>query len=454
MISLGKRVRSLGAAAVLLAATMPARAGDVPTGRLIETVACAADATQTYALYVPTSFDPTRTWPVIFCFDPGARGRVPVERFMAAAEKFGYIVAGSNNSRNGPWAANANAINLMIHDVDRVLPLDRKRIYAAGLSGGARTACQVAVAGVAHGVIACSGGFMNRETPAEVRFPFFGAAGLQDFNYLELREVDRDLAARHAPHRVLIHAGGHEWLPPEFAMEALAWLDLQAMRSGAKPKDAEWIAAQFAARLAAVPAQPAAENFRALESLVADFGGLVDVSECEKKITALGAAREVREALKAERAAERREQSVTDDLLGAVRDGFTNEVRKTSAELRVKATLPEGSPERQMATRVLQGVYISCAEPARELLRNENYDGAAPLLEMMTLLQPDRPQAFFDLARCRAHRGDRKKALAALQQAAAAGFKDVARIEAESAFAPLRSEPAFLDLLRAMRGRP
>ena len=88
--------------ALVLTATLRA-APTLPQGEVLAQVACASDANQTYALYVPRSFDPAKKSPVLFCFDPGARGRVPVERFKAAAEKFGWIVAGSNNSRNGPW---------------------------------------------------------------------------------------------------------------------------------------------------------------------------------------------------------------------------------------------------------------------------------------------------------------------------------------------------------------
>ena len=79
-----------------------AQADELPRGRLIEAVVCAKEPQQSYALYVPSNYEAGRRWPVVFCFDPGARGRAPVERLQAAAEKFGWLVAGSNNSRNGP----------------------------------------------------------------------------------------------------------------------------------------------------------------------------------------------------------------------------------------------------------------------------------------------------------------------------------------------------------------
>ena len=45
----------------------------------------------------------------MYAFDPGARGKLPVELMKDAAERFGYIVVGSNNSRNGSWKIEAEA---------------------------------------------------------------------------------------------------------------------------------------------------------------------------------------------------------------------------------------------------------------------------------------------------------------------------------------------------------
>lgn len=427
-------------------------AAELPRGRVLEKVECAADSKQSYALYVPTKFNPKVRWPVLFCFDPGARGRVPVERFAAAAEKFGYIVAGSNNSRNGPWPANVAAIDAMIRDVDGFFPLDQKRVYVAGLSGGARVACQVAMNGLAQGVVACSAAFPDGTTPDKVSFAVFGTAGVTDFNYLELRRVDRELDERRVMHRVVIHDGGHEWLSSELAVQALAWFDLQAMRAGTLPRDPARIEAEFALRRDGAPAAPAPARFAALKSLAADFKGLTDTAVLEKEVTQLAASRDVRNAIKADRAAERREETLVTDLLTSVRDGFASDVKKTAAQLRTKA---EGSsPEREMAGRVLQAVYTNCSENVRDMLRSGEYAPAEPVLEMMILLRPERPQPYFDLARCRARRGDKKRALVALEQAVAAGLGERARVQQEPAFESLKSDPAFVKLVDAIKDGP
>src|SRR4051812_37527280 len=89
---------------------------------------------QTYWMFVPSKYTPDRKWPMLYCLDPGARGRVPVERFAAAAEAAGVLVAGSNNSRNGPKGPVQEAVNLMFGDTHARFAIDDSRIFVAGHS--------------------------------------------------------------------------------------------------------------------------------------------------------------------------------------------------------------------------------------------------------------------------------------------------------------------------------
>ena len=50
-------------------------------GVVIEKVSIQSDPAQSYALYLPSSYTPEKKWPILYCFDPLARGSVPVEAF-------------------------------------------------------------------------------------------------------------------------------------------------------------------------------------------------------------------------------------------------------------------------------------------------------------------------------------------------------------------------------------
>jgi hypothetical protein len=103
-----------------------ASAQELPRGEIIEDVRCQQDASQHYALYLPSYFNRSRQWPVILAFDGSGRGREGVERYRAAAERYGYVVAGSNNSHNGPWNVGLDAAAAMTVDIEQ-RPATRRR---------------------------------------------------------------------------------------------------------------------------------------------------------------------------------------------------------------------------------------------------------------------------------------------------------------------------------------
>jgi pimeloyl-ACP methyl ester carboxylesterase len=218
-------------APVLLAlASLTAFAQDQPRGQIVDPVKCAADPSQTYALYLPLHYSADRQWKLILAFDPRGQGHQGVEALRAAAEKYGYIVAGSNNSRNGPPQVSLAAAQAMWTDVQKRFSINPKRIYTAGLSGGARIAMKVAFDhDEIAGVIASSAGFPPGHRQSDLRFVVFGTAGTEDFNYLEMRQLEQELSS---PHRVVIFEGGHQWLPSSLAVQAVEWLEFQAAHPG------------------------------------------------------------------------------------------------------------------------------------------------------------------------------------------------------------------------------
>lgn len=324
---------------------------------------CAPDATQSYALYLPSRYSPDRSWPVIFAFDPRARGRTPVERYQAAAEKYGYIVAGSNNSQNGSWAVSMAAAQAMMVDAGGRFNIDVKRVYTAGMSGGARVALGVALgSNLVAGVIASSAGYPDSKARKTVPFAVFGTAGTEDFNYLEMRRLDRTLTS---PHRVAIFEGGHVWLSSDLAVEAVEWMEIQAMKSGRRPKDDARIEEIYHKRIAAVhPQRPGADSLAALEALVADFSGLRDVAEFAARAAALEHDKRVRDELKKDREQEQQEQRQLDQMLGLEtqlsspdqRQMALGQLRDRWKRLAAAAGAASDSAERRIARRVLRAL--------------------------------------------------------------------------------------------------
>src|SRR5262245_10534431 len=176
----------------VLMAAAGAHAQELTRGAIVDDVTCASDPAQSYALYLPSTYTPERRWPVLFGLHPAARGRAIVELYATAAERYGYVVAASNTSRNGPWAISTAAA--MAADVGRRVSVDPRRVYLTGMSGGARVALLVALGkNDIAGVIASSAGFPDSEPRSRVPFALYATAGTEDFNQLEMRLLDRKL---------------------------------------------------------------------------------------------------------------------------------------------------------------------------------------------------------------------------------------------------------------------
>jgi dienelactone hydrolase len=364
-------MRLAGFAGIVLVATQ-----SLPPGTVIQDVRCLADPSQGYALYLPSGYTPTRVWPVILAFDPGARGRTPVERYQAAAEQYGFIVAGSNNSRNGPMDASARAVSAMSADIGQRFAADPKRVYAAGMSGGARVAFATAISsrGIA-GVIASSAGYHDGKMRRSVPFPVFATAGTDDFNHLEMRMLDRELTT---PHRLVVFEGGHTWPSSDLATQGVEFMIVHAMKSKLTPREDAVLDRIFAKWLAAAEAMTdLKDQYLALQGIARDFEGLRDVAAVARRAEALGREREVRDALKRERDEDVREEQ----LLTAVK---TAEAQLESDDTRAMALMqlrrqwktiadaarrPEESPERRMMRRVLSSISSGVTTTDPEYLK-------------------------------------------------------------------------------------
>lgn len=347
---------------LVLAGAPSAWAQELAKGTVLDDVRCAEDQTESYALYVPTTYAPERQSTVLMAFHPAARGRAMVDIYRAAAEQYGYIVAGSNTSRNGPWAVSLKALQAMSTDLGRRFAIDTRRVYLAGMSGGARVAMQVALGSNAiAGVIASSAGFPDSQPRPTVPFAVFGTAGTEDFNYLEMRQLDRRLTS---PHRLAIFTGGHTLPPETVATEAIEWLELQAMIARIRPRDDSLIDRLLEKRRRAIDSADGVATVHQLQAFITDFKGLREVSPEETRVATLAKVSDIRKALAREPNDDAAEQRVLDEVFeleqrlkdSDLRFESLNRLRKRLEQVSHAATESAASPERDRARRVLSAV--------------------------------------------------------------------------------------------------
>lgn len=447
---------------------------EIVKGRIVEKVVCKADASQSYALYLPSGYTPEKRWPVLYAFSPDAQGRIPVERFQEAAEKYGWIVAASLSSKNGSMRESMEAVKALWDDTHMRFSIDEKRVYTTGFSGGARVAAWAGYLcdGCVAGVIGQGAGFHEQMTPtastpaSSIHFVFYGTIGTDDFNFGELKNLDQVLSTIGLPHRITTFEGGHAWAPKEICMRAVGWMELQAIKLGKRKGDEAlveelWKRDTQSAHLADAEKR-VSDAYVAYAALVEDFRGLHDVSEPEQKLAQLKETAEVRKGIKEDKEQVKRQQML-DAQLRAIQERRKDLEQRAQAvadfarvvgDLRKKSRETEDSAERRIARRTLNGVFAFYFESAMSLLGRKNYPLAVFNMEAAAEIAQNNPYVIYELANAYALNGEKKKAIEALKRAVEKGFSDLPRMNSSQAFEPLRKESEYQKIVESIQHKP
>jgi len=454
------------ALALPVLAQEPAETDPFPTGEIVDPVACLADPSQTYALYLPAGYSAERQWPVLLVFDPRARGTAAAEIFLEGAREHGWLILSSNNTRSdSSWQPNVKAVNAMLPELGGRWAVDPERVYAAGFSGGAHVAWSVGVETQRLAGVISSGG---RVDPAwmvdEIPFASYGTVGTTDFNHAGMHTVDEHFGSRGAPHRLEVFEGPHRWLSSEMATEAIGWMEVVAMRQGRRPVDRA-----VAARLLAADLERAAElevagrvvaAFARYRAIVRTYAGWpevepFDVSAASERVAALEGSKELRAERKERRRWDLYEQGYRQRLgqtIARIRDVDqpmpTGRVLRELEIGRLQKQLEKGGYAAVAAERMLETAYTQTAfYLMRDFLGSQQNKRAAVVLEVATEIKPEQPGPWYNLACARAREGEKKEALEALRRAVDQGYTNFEQIRADPDLQSLHDEDGWAEIV-------
>lgn len=461
-------------AAVLLCAgavAMPASsygqetAPTVPIETMLEDQPTLRDPTARYTLYLPRAFDPDRRHPVLLIFDPRGRARIAAELFRPAADRFGWILVSSNDTRSdGAWEPNRKAITALWPEAHLLAGADPRRIYAAGFSGGAIVAWVLAQSTHEVAGILSVGGRLAPEISTErIEFVHWGAAGSVDFNLTEMRKIEELLDSQDVPHRLEVFDGPHAWCSPELAEEGVAWMELQAMRRALRPPSPTLISTLWDEDVARAENLEADGDVVAAErrwrAIASTFEGLHDVEAARARAQRIGSSREFKQAIKAERRADAADERFTRERLPLLASlGGRDEpvpLARLRRELDIDRLLDQAAgdaPEAVAARRMLQRVLVQASfYLPRDFLARGRWREAETVLELAVAVNPDSlPHVWYNLA-CAASRMDHlDRALECLGEAVRRGFTDAGHALSDPDLEALRTSPEHGPRMRAM----
>jgi dienelactone hydrolase len=430
-------------------------------GQLTAKVAVKADAQQTYAVYVPSTYAASRRWPVVYVYDPAARGALAAERFRTAAEQLGYIVAASNVSKNGPAEASLAALQAMSMDVESRFAIDARRRYVAGFSGGARAAVIAAMICTKcfAGVLGFGAGLPTApKLSTTPDFAYLAGVGDSDFNYAEVTALAPTLDKLKADYRILTYEGSHEWPKADAILEALRWMNLQAIKHGtlARPStfpDADWNARIASAKKLAI--SDPVQAVREYEASTRDFQSAHDTAEATAEASRLRSSAEFKKEQKDERriADATRDNAETFDqyvhaLLGAQGAGAKQAPRAAAvrliSQLRQDATSKDPYLSK-VARRALSSSFVTLLQTNGELKPGDN-ESAIDLADLASLLYPDSPESWYWLGIAHTNAGHHRQAISAFRKALDLGTPK-SRLVEDKRLTPLSSDADFKTLI-------
>ncbi|HWB63416.1 MAG TPA: hypothetical protein VG603_07900, partial [Chitinophagales bacterium] len=194
------------------------------TQAVIPHVGLLLDTSQSFALYLPKKYNDTAHLPVIIFFDPHGDGTVPLTLYSGLAEKYGYILIGSNSSKNLVSFDDTKvfATNLINEAMNR-LHANSSKISLCGFSGGAKVALLSGSENPAIKTIIYTGSKVDITPNHPVTL--LGFAGIKDMNYTDLVTFDWSLNSTPIRHYMEEWKGKHEFPTADVFKDAFTLLE-------------------------------------------------------------------------------------------------------------------------------------------------------------------------------------------------------------------------------------
>ncbi len=432
------------------------------TGEIIDNVICKNDASQSYSLYLPSTYSSEKMYPVIYAFDPHGVGKYPISLYKNLAEKYNYIVVGSNNSKNGTtWDESQAIANRLFEDAPARLSIDSKRIYVLGFSGGARVANGLAITnGSISGVVCCGAAAPAANSPAPRNdYTFLGIVGNEDFNYVEMKKYDKvDLAGHNIKHVLLTFNGKHEWPAESIMDEAFWWLELNNMRKNPSAKNDTLLSKKMEPLQKqlkiAVDKGEQAEAFDLCKKTICFYDQLVDLTSFYDAYKVLQKSPEIDRLLKLEEHDWTEEEALKQYYLKAFQTQnfawWTNDIKA----LNKKIATDKNKNKVLIYKRTLSFLSLASFMQTNGALKQNALPAADFFCKIYLLVDPENKDAHYLAASIYNKQGNTKLAIASLENAVKYGYTDSEQLKTDASFESIRNTNEFQNVVKSIKVAP
>jgi predicted esterase len=408
------------------------------TGKVISHVTSIADPSQSYALYIPASKQ-SEIMPVIYFFDPHGDGALPLNKYNKLADRYHFILVGSNNSKNGnDFTTSENIWNALYNDTKRRLSINHNRIYACGFSGGAKVAGYIALNyPEVKTVIAGGAGLPDATQPGNFSFNIVIIAGKGDMNMSDLVLFNAALDKTQTKHSLVFFDGKHEWAPENTMNKAFAGIQFDAMRGQAFPLDTLFISKYSKDGRNKITDYLKAGNYlRAEEECQLNIKQLQDLSAEVNWFKQKDSLIKANPAYKKEKGANQQLLATEQDMKEQYRQKFQqadmNYWTATIHDLQLKAkpTTADGA----MHQRLIAYLSLVFYSISNQLISSHRDSEARYFVDLYKLDDATNAEAWYFSAILNARNNNAEAVKEDLQKAVSIGFNDKTRLEQQPEF--------------------
>ena len=436
-------------------------------GVIIDTIEVNNSNGESFALYLPEEFNSDVPSPIVFIFDPAARGRYGLIPFIEAADKYQMILVCSNSSRNMAYETNFSIADRWFKDIFSRFTIDPTKMYLAGFSGGARLASTIAVlSGQFKAVVGCGAAFSGNSGHWPVsgdQFYFAGLVGNQDMNYQEMIKAADWLDRIGMSNQIFIFEDDHRWPDAKYISKAFDWFYLLDIKKNLVSDDRNFLdrylvdqltEAQFLSNQSQV-----IEAVLQYERIIKDLDDYFTLDSLNVKVKELKNSKDYKKSLKSRKEIASEESAWTTKLISKVteemkkgesRDNF-RWLQKELAKLDKEYVGSSRKDYQHLGRRLQQMLFAMVIENFETSVSKGNNKDAQYLAQLSVAIWGDEPWVRIRLAKGFAVLEEKDKALSHLQAAIDNGWDNKEWILKTKAFNILTDLKEFQLLLQDLQ---
>ncbi|GAB2779238.1 hypothetical protein [Salinimicrobium soli] len=438
----------------------------VKKGLVVDSLKVSDSLSETYALYLPTNFQPDKKWPVLFLFDGKGRGRATAQLFKNAAEEQGYLLVSSNAvSEEQPLKENLEVASRLVLGTAGALPFDLNQISAAGSNEGGRVASTVPVLFKnILGVIAVGNEWIKFDLLDKKKdFCFIGVTGDENFASAGIYYTARQLGAQKYPVEVYTYEGGGDWPESEIISSVVGSLTLEAMKKELRLVDQQLIDKLFEEDLSRVDKLMSnvklLKAHELLETMLDKYKDLHDLSRVEERLNSLRKSRNYISQKREYEDVVEKEMRLMDDFSYYMEDDILTRNLENLGwwnyqKIRLDSISKVGGAEGKMAER-LKGFVAEVANSFRdEMEKQKGYSVDSKMIANLiaTIYNPHNYEAYKDIITLSAQDNDFPTALFYLEEMLKNGYKDMDELYEIPGTLGLKLTPEYNELIRKYLG--